>query len=767
MRNKINELRDNHASKNHLNDDRPMCERHEANYIQSGGYHNRNSHDLFSRKSHHDPNDSEKSLTELNNDVKNDLEDFKRRIRSMRTDYDKLYDIDDHKTTGVLPNKKSKTVNQEPQPKTDLEKSITKFLDGQRVTNMFFKNNVNDMVLKMKQNEKNFQTIFKNMERKMDEWEKSQNISSEHTDRTDPPPPQAHTEHVNVVFTGSGKSDDSLKIQTLPPIIVEDKPIKTSIKSKKIDLLKHQIRDITRSKQMNILSVRSRSNDSEAPIAHNSEHIYLTDYEEIDRGYVAYFERTSKEENQQEEKDHLDKFDGKADEGFFVGYSLNSKAFRVFNSRTRIVEENLHIRFSESTPNDVGQARKETEPVKNYILLPLWTADPPYSQDPKSSHDDGSKPSSDDRKKVDEDPRKESECKDQETEDNVNSTNNVNTVSSTVNVAGTNKVNAVGGKTSIELRFDSNMHALEDYSIFDFSRDDKDDGVVADINNWDTTIQVSPNPTTRIHKDHPLDQVIGDLKSATQTRKMSKNLKEHGEEPNKIEKEVYICQPPGFKDPDFPDRVHKVEKARYGLHQAPRAWHKGDILLVQVYVDDIIFGSTKKELYNAFAKLMHEKFQMSSIGEKFGFSEVKTTSTPMETQKPLLKDEDGEEVDVHMYRSMIGSLMYPTSSKPDIMFAVCACARYQVIPKVSHLHAVKRIFRYLKGQPKLGLWYPKDSLFDLVAYTHSDYAGASLDRKSTTGGCQFLGCRLISWQCKKQTVVANSTTEAEYVAASS
>ncbi|GJS25308.1 hypothetical protein Tco_0453940 [Tanacetum coccineum] len=143
---------------------------------------------------------------------------------------------------------------------------------------------------------------------------------------------------------------------------------------------------------------------------------------------------------------------------------------------------------------------------------------------------------------------------------------------------------------------------------------------------------------------------------------------------------------------------------------------------------------------------------------------VKTASTPIETQKPLLKDEDGEEVDVYMYRSMIGLLMYLTSSRPDIMFAVCAYARYQVNPKVSHLHDVKRIFRYLKGQPKLGLWYPKDSPFDLVAYTDSDYAGASLDRKSTTGGCQFLRCRLISWQCKKQTVVANSTTEAEYVA---
>nr|GEZ39363.1 retrovirus-related Pol polyprotein from transposon TNT 1-94 [Tanacetum cinerariifolium] len=171
--------------------------------------------------------------------------------------------------------------------------------------------------------------------------------------------------------------------------------------------------------------------------------------------------------------DQLGKFDFKADEGFFVGSSLNSKAFRVSNSRTRIVEKNLHIRFSESTPNVVAsdnasQARKETEPSKVYILLPLWTADPPFSQDPKSSHDDGSKPSSDDRKKVDEDLRKENECNDQEKEDNVNSTSKVNTVSSTVNVAGTNEDN--------ELPFNPNMPAFEDVSIFKFLNDDEDDG---------------------------------------------------------------------------------------------------------------------------------------------------------------------------------------------------------------------------------------------------------------------------------------------------
>ncbi|GKC82922.1 hypothetical protein Tco_1138639, partial [Tanacetum coccineum] len=237
MRKKYNELREEKSSKNHLNEDTPMCELHEANYIQSEDYQNQNSHDSFSHQSLHDPNDSEKSLTELNNDVKNDLEDFKRRVRSMRTIHWKLYDNDDRKTTGVLPNKKSKPINQESQSKTDFEKLMTKFLDGQRVTNMFFKNNVNDMILKMKQNEKNFQTKIKNME-KINKWEKSQNLSLEQTNRTDPPPPQVQTEHVNAVFIGSGKSDDSLKTQKdpPPPIIVDnktkkDKPIKTSKKA--------------------------------------------------------------------------------------------------------------------------------------------------------------------------------------------------------------------------------------------------------------------------------------------------------------------------------------------------------------------------------------------------------------------------------------------------------------------------------------------------------------------------------------------------------
>ncbi|GKA08362.1 putative ribonuclease H-like domain-containing protein, partial [Tanacetum coccineum] len=288
-----------------------------------------------------------------------------------------------------------------------------------------------------------------------------------------------------------------------------------------------------------------------------------------------------------------------------------------------------------------------------------------------------------------------------------------------------------------------------------------------------------------------------------------------------IEEEVSVSQPLGFMDPEFPENFYKVEKALYGLHQAPRAWYetlsaylldngfyrgqiyktlfikrvKDDILLVQVYVDDIIFGSTNKSLCTDFEKIMHKRFQMSSMGEftfflglqvkqkedgifisqdkyvgeilkKLGFSSIRTAITLMEMNKSLTKDKDGKAVDVHLYRSMIGSLMYLTFSRPDIMFSVCACSIFQVQLKVSYLNAVKMIFIYLKGQPNLGLWYPKDSPFILVAFSDSDYAGVSLDRISTTGGCQFLGSRLISWKCKKQTVVANSTNKDEYIATS-
>ncbi|GJT59132.1 putative ribonuclease H-like domain-containing protein [Tanacetum coccineum] len=233
-----------------------------------------------------------------------------------------------------------------------------------------------------------------------------------------------------------------------------------------------------------------------------------------------------------------------------------------------------------------------------------------------------------------------------------------------------------------------------------------------------------------------------------------------------FEEEVYVSQPLGFVGPEFPEKVYKVEKALYGLHQAPRAWYetlstyllengfyRGQIektLFIKRVKDDIILISSIGELTFFLGLQFKQKedgifiSQDKYVGEilkKFCFSSIRTASTPMETNKALTKDEDGEDVDIHLYRSMIGSLMYLTSSRPDIMFSVCACSRFQVQPKVSHLNAVKRIFRYLKGRPKLGLWYPKDSPFILEAFSDSDYAGASLDRKSTTGGCQFLGSR--------------------------
>nr|GEW83130.1 hypothetical protein [Tanacetum cinerariifolium] len=235
---------------------------------------------------------------------------------------------------------------------------------------------------------------------------------------------------------------------------------------------------------------------------------------------------------------------------------------------------------------------------------------------------------------------------------------------------------------------DPDMPALEDITYFD---DEENVGAEADFSNLETNITVSPIPTTRVHKDHHMDVKIAFLYGT-------------------IEEEVYVCQPLGFEDPEYPDKVYKVAKALYGLHQAPRACQ-------DKYVAEIL--------------------------RKFGLTYGKSASTPIDTKKPLLKDFD------------------------DIMFAVCACARFQALLMLYIYMQSREFFRYLKGKPHLGLWYPKDSPFNLVAYSDSDYVGASLDRKSTTRGCQFLGCSLISWQCKMQTVVATLSTKAEYVAVAS
>ncbi|GJZ92352.1 putative RNA-directed DNA polymerase [Tanacetum coccineum] len=610
------------------------------------------------------------------------------------------------------------------------------------------------------------------------------------------------------------------------------------------------------------------------------------------------------------------KVDGKSDEGFLVGYSLNSKAYRVYNLVTKRVEVNLHVNFLEDKPNVKGVGYR-------------WMFDIDYLTDsmnyiPKKA---SSTDSSEDNPKILAFRRELEEIAlkhlGKVSENTTTSTPSVNTGSEPVNT----------------------------------------EGVITDFNSLPTEIEVSPAPTLRIHNIHPKSQILGDPKSAVQTQsKVQQKSGAHAlfsfiqkqqrnnhkdqqhclfacflsqEEPKKIsealqddswvqamqeellqfklqqvwvlvdlphgmkvigtkwvyrnkrdergvvvrnkarlvaqgytqeegidydevfapvarieairlflafasfmgfivyqmdvksaflygtiDEEVYVSQPPGFVDPDHPKKVYKVVKALYGLHQAPRAWYatlstflekhgykrgtidktlfikrdKKDIMLVQVYVDDIIFGSTKKSWCDEFEALMKSRFQMSSMGEltfflglqvkqnkagifisqdkyvaeilkKFDLVNVKTAITPMETKVALTKDEEAVDVDVHLYRSMIGSLMYLTASRPDIMYAVCVCSRFQVTPKTSHLNAVKRIFKYLKGKPHLGLWYPRESPFDLEAFSDSDYGGSNLDRKSTTGGCQFLGQRLISWQCKKQTIVATSTTEAEYVAA--
>ncbi|KAJ9561586.1 hypothetical protein OSB04_006746 [Centaurea solstitialis] len=289
-----------------------------------------------------------------------------------------------------------------------------------------------------------------------------------------------------------------------------------------------------------------------------------------------------------------------------------------------------------------------------------------------------------------------------------------------------------------------------------------------------------------------------------------------------LKEEVYVTQPEGFVDPDHPDYVYILDKALYGLKQAPRAWYEelstyllskgfkkgsvdstlfimkeGDhIVVIQVYVDDIIFGSTSKDLCKKFETIMTQEFKMSMMGginfflglqvkqftdgifinqskyifdllKKYDMSSCNSIGTPMATGNKIGPDHEGKDVDLRTYRGMVGSLMYLTASRPDFMFATCVCARYQAKPKESHLAAVKRIFRYLKGTPYYGLWYPKGLGFELQAYSDADYGGCNMDRKSTSGHIQLLGNKLVSWASKKQQCVSTSTAESEYVAVAS
>ncbi|KAG9442739.1 hypothetical protein H6P81_018593 [Aristolochia fimbriata] len=278
-----------------------------------------------------------------------------------------------------------------------------------------------------------------------------------------------------------------------------------------------------------------------------------------------------------------------------------------------------------------------------------------------------------------------------------------------------------------------------------------------------------------------------------------------------LTEEVYVEQPKGFEDPRKPDCVYRLTKALYGLKQAPRAWYerltnflcsKGftrggvyktlfikkrdhELTLAQIYVDDIIFGSTSDYAQKQFVKHMQEEFEMSMIKQKvdgifisqekyarnlvkkFGLEDAKGARTPMSTTDRVSKDENGRSVDPTLYRSMIGSLLYLTTSGPDICYSVGLCARFQSSPKELHVKSVKRIIRYVKNTINLGIWYAVNSSNVLAGYSDADWAGDADDRKSTSGGCFYLGTNLVSWYSKKQNSISLSTAEAEYIAAGS
>nr|GEX50207.1 hypothetical protein [Tanacetum cinerariifolium] len=525
---------------------------------------------------------------------------------------------------------------------------------------------------------------------------------------------------------------------------------------------------------------------------------YLTDYQEIDGGFVSFggnakgdtecvvlsLDFKLLDESQSCLRlGHINfKTMNKLVRGNLVrGYFINSKAFRVFNTRTRFVEENLHIYFLENKPNVAGTGPNWMFDIETLTMSmnyqPVFVGNQTNGNAEKGV------------KEQDEALRKQSE---QEYERlfgqgeaaNTNNTNKLNSVSLPDKSVRSSFTTMDPGReraqrNELESMFgqgkDANANStyrmfIPDTGNFSGAYDDEVKGVVADFNNLEHTTVFSLIPTTRIHKDHPKEQIIRDPLSAPKTKRMTKTSQEHAMvsyikkqrrtnhkdyhnflfacffsqiEPKKV---IQALTDPSwieamqdellqFRLQKFPDKVSNVE-ALYGLYQALRAWYetfstyllenvfrreiidktlfikkdKGDILLVQVYVDDIIFGSTKKSLCTEVERIDAQEVPNKFYGEAHFLLRVtvKTASTLIETNKAFLKDEEAEDVDVHLYRSMIGSLLYLTAF---------------------------RIFRYLKGQPKLGLWYLKDSPFDLEDFLDSDYAGASLDRKSTTGGC--------------------------------
>nr|GEY05145.1 hypothetical protein [Tanacetum cinerariifolium] len=475
--------------------------------------------------------------------------------------------------------------------------------------------------------------------------------------------------------------------------------------------------------------------------------------------------------------DPLRKFDRKADEGFLVGYSVRNGPTRLFDIDTLTQSMNYQPVVAGNQPNhntcmqenlDAGKVVKEAKSAQQYVLLPLWSTSSKDSQntDVDAAFDDQenesevhvSPSSSDKPKKHAEKDKNEAKGKspvdlstgvrDLRNEFEifyVNSTNGVNAASTPVTAVGLNSTNSTNSFNDVGPSDTAvNMPALEDII---YSDDEEDVGAEADFSNLETSIT---------------------------TRSMERMVKEQGRMNQINDEDFHTCMFACFLSQEKPKRVLQALKDLSWIKVMQEELLKFKMQKVWVLVDLLkgkraigskwVFRNKKdkrgivirnkarlveqghtqeegidyEEVFAPVQKdngifISQDKY-VADILRKFGLTYGKSTSTPIDTEKPLLKDPNGEDVDVHIYRLMIGSLMYLTSSRPDIMFAVCTCACFQVTPKVSHLHAVKRIFRYLKGKPHLGLWYPKDSAFNLVAYSDSDYAGASLDRKSTTGG---------------------------------
>lgn len=573
-------------------------------------------------------------------------------------------------------------------------------------------------------------------------------------------------------------------------------------------------------------------------------------------------------------KKYLTKFQPKSDEGIFLGYSLESKAYRVFNKETLSVEVSIHVTFDESEDKkcDKASTSKVPEIVKSQnveqqsdivgrvsenvdrdsgiveqeaeIVEPYGTLHPEPEVNLEELRQEGI------RSDV---PRRRNWTRDH-TEDLIigDPDAQVRTRAATQNECfflsflsqmEPKKVEEALKDSSWIEAMQEELNQFERSKVWRLVSRPKDhpvigtkwvfrnkrdeDGVITrnkarlvakgysqeeGIDYDETYAPVARLEAIRIFLAHAAFMQMKVFQMDVKSAFLNGDLKE----------EVFVEQPPGFINPTFPNYVYKLDKALYGLKQAPRAWyetltnfliekgftrgkvdttlflrkHKDSTLLVQIYVDDIIFGSTDIKLCERFAKLMQSKFEMSMMGEltfflglqvkqssegifinqakyikdllkKYGMEDASPMKTPISPAAKLDKDEQGKCTDSTQYRGMIGSLLYLTASRPDIMFATCLCARFQANPKESHLIAVKRIFRYLKGTPVLGLWYPKESPFDLVGYTDADYAGCKIDRKSTSGLCQLLGNRLVSWFSKKQNSVSTSTAEAEYIAAGS